>query len=100
MVGNLAELQEFPCSPLPKSSQGFFRSYLKGRRKELSPWWLLLPTGRSGGIDGGDPTGYLQGREDFIVVHQRETCGGILWYLSPAEGLAASFLEDSSGGGG
>ena len=97
MVGDLAELQEYPCSPLPKSSQEFFRTDLKGRRKELSPWpLLLLPTGRSGSVDGGDPIGYLLGQEDFIVVCQRETCGRILWYLFPDEGLAASFLEDSS----
>lgn len=83
MGGDLAELQEYPRSPLPKSNQEFFRTDLQGRRKEPSPWLLLLPMGGSGSIGWGDPIGYLQGREDFIVVCQRETCGRILRYLSP-----------------
>lgn len=57
-VGVLAKLQDCPCSPLPKSSQGCFRTDLKRRRKELSPQ-LVLPMGRSGLIDCEDPIRYL-----------------------------------------
>lgn len=48
---------------LPKSSQGGFRTDLKGADSQL-----LLPIRRSGSTDRGDPIGYFQDWEDFIVV--------------------------------
>lgn len=54
---------------LPKSSQGVFRTDLKGADSQL------LPVQRSGSTDRGDPIGYFQDWEDFIVVCH----GGDLW---------------------
>lgn len=43
---NCRSIHPHPC---PKAdSREFFRSDLKGRRKEPGPWLRLLPTGRSG----------------------------------------------------